>query len=127
RLWLAASRRTRARAFRARDGSAAPGAACPGGGERLRVPWLPTALAYDCGPSCLAMVLAFHGYESSVDDLRQRLGTSRDGTTGYELARVARELGLEARGLKVEDPAALSSLTLPAIAHYSQGHFVVIE
>ena len=93
----------------------------------MRVPWLPTALAYDCGPSCLAMVLAYHGYESSVDDLRQRLGTSRDGTTGYELARVARELGLEARGLKVEDPAALSSLTLPAIAHYGRGHFVVIE
>jgi len=93
----------------------------------MRVPWLPTALAYDCGPACLAMVLASHGHEASVDDLRQRLGTSRDGTTGYELVRVARELGMEARGVKVGDPGALAELSLPAIAHYSRGHFVVVE
>lgn len=93
----------------------------------MRVPWLPTALAYDCGPACLAMVLAHHGYESSVDDLRQQLGTSRDGTTGYELARVARELGLETRGVRVEDPAALLGVPLPAIAHYREGHFVIVE
>jgi ABC-type bacteriocin/lantibiotic exporter with double-glycine peptidase domain len=73
------------------------------------------------------MVLAHHGHESSVDDLRQQLGTSRDGTTGYELARVARELGLETRGVRVEDPAALLGVPLPAIAHYREGHFVIVE
>lgn len=93
----------------------------------MRVPWLSTALTYDCGPACLGMVLAYHGYECSVDELRQSLGTSRDGTTGYDLARVARELGLEARGVRVEEPAALWDAALPAIAHYRQGHFVVIE
>jgi hypothetical protein len=73
------------------------------------------------------MVLAHHGRESSIDDIRGRLGTSRDGTTGYELARVARELGMEARGFRVEDPEALAQVALPAIAHYVRGHFVVIE
>jgi ATP-binding cassette subfamily B protein len=93
----------------------------------MRVPWLPTALAYDCGPACLAMVLNYHGRESSVDDIRERLGTSRDGTTGYELVRVARELGMEAKGVKALDFAALDLVSLPAIAHYTQGHFVVLE
>lgn len=93
----------------------------------MRVPWRSSALTYDCGPACLAMVLAAHGYDSSVDELRQRLGTSRDGTTGYELARVARELGLDARGFQVNVTAALAGLPLPAIAHYREGHFVVIE
>jgi ABC-type bacteriocin/lantibiotic exporter with double-glycine peptidase domain len=93
----------------------------------MRVPWLPTALSYDCGPACLAMVLAWHGRDSSVDDIRERLGTSRDGTTGFELVRVARELGMEARGVKAADPAALSEVPLPAIAHYRIGHFVVLE
>jgi len=93
----------------------------------VRVPWLPTALSYDCGPACLAMVLNYHGRESSVDDIRERLGTSRDGTTGYELVRVARELGMEAKGVKALDFAALALVSLPAIAHYTQGHFVVLE
>jgi ABC-type bacteriocin/lantibiotic exporter with double-glycine peptidase domain len=93
----------------------------------MRVPWLPTALNYDCGPACLAMVLNYHGRESSVDDIRERLGTSRDGTTGYELVRVARELGMEAKGVKASDLVALKDVPLPAIAHYKQGHFVVLE
>jgi ABC-type bacteriocin/lantibiotic exporter with double-glycine peptidase domain len=73
------------------------------------------------------MVLNYHGRESSVDDIRERLGTSRDGTTGYELVRVARELGMEAKGVKALDFAALALVPLPAIAHYTQGHFVVLE
>src|SRR2546426_2006328 len=93
----------------------------------MRAPWLPRALSYACGPACLAMVLASHGRESSVDDIRERLGTSRDGTTGYELVRVARELGMDARGVKAQDLAALKDVPLPAIAHYTQGHFVVLE
>src|SRR6266850_2808398 len=93
----------------------------------MRIHWLPTALSYDCGPACLAMVLAHHGHDASVDDIRERLGTSRDGTTGYELVRVARDLGMEAKGVKVVDSAALKDVSLPAIAHYRSGHFVVLE
>src|SRR4029434_4194150 len=88
----------------------------------MRVPWLPTALTYDCGPACLAMVLNYHGRESSVDDRRAKLGTSRDGTTGYELVRVARELGMEAKGVKALDFAALDLVALPAIGQYSHAH-----
>src|SRR5262245_23167687 len=93
----------------------------------MRVPWLPTSLSYDCGPACLAMVLAYHGHDASVDGIRERLGTGRDGTTGFDLARVARELGLVARGVRAEAPQALASIPLPAIAHYASGHFVVLE
>ncbi len=93
----------------------------------MRVPWLATSLAGDCGPACLAMVLRFHGHRSTVDDLRDRLGTGRDGTTGLDLVRVARSLGLDARGFRIEDPALLPGMPFPAIAHYREGHFVVVE
>ncbi len=73
------------------------------------------------------MVLAYHGSESSVDAVRDRLGTSRDGTTGLDLVRVAREAGMEARGYRVADRAALALVPLPLIAHYTSGHFVVVE
>lgn len=93
----------------------------------MRVPWLATALTWDCGPACLAMVLAHHGRDASIDEMRGKLGTGRDGTTGLDLVRVARGLGLEARGFRVENPQALQDLPLPAIAHYRRGHFVVVE
>jgi len=73
------------------------------------------------------MILNYHGRESSVDDIRERLGTSRDGTTGYELVRVARDLGMESKGVRAGSLAALEEVPLPAIAHYTAGHFVVLE
>jgi ABC-type bacteriocin/lantibiotic exporter with double-glycine peptidase domain len=73
------------------------------------------------------MVLAHHGHDASVDEIRERLGTSRDGTTGYDLVRVARELGMRCRGVKAEGADALASISLPAIAHYKSAHFVVLE
>ena len=93
----------------------------------MRVPWLSTTLAYDCGPACLAMVISYHGRETSVDEVRERLGTSRNGTTGLDILRVARSLGMEGKGVRVTEPAALGEVPLPAIAHYTRGHFVVVE
>src|SRR5688572_500116 len=92
-----------------------------------RVAWLPASLDMDCGPSCLAMVLAYHGMDSSVDTMRERLGTGRDGTTGLDLVRVAREAGMESRGYHVAETDALRAVPLPLIAHYKSGHFVVVE
>ena len=92
-----------------------------------RVSWLPASLDMDCGPACLAMVLAYHGMDSSVDAMRERLGTGRDGTSGLDLVRVARELGLDSRGYRVVEADALGAVSLPLIAHYRSGHFVVVE
>ncbi len=92
-----------------------------------RVAWLPASLDMDCGPACLAMVLAYHGQESSVDAVRERLGTGRDGTTGLDLVRVAREAGMDSRGYRVVEADALRAVPLPVIAHYKSGHFVVVE
>jgi ABC-type bacteriocin/lantibiotic exporter with double-glycine peptidase domain len=92
-----------------------------------RVAWLSTSLDHDCGPACLAMVLGYHGSHASIDAMREKLGTSRDGTTGLDLVRVARAEGMEARGYRVEDPSALRDVPLPLIAHYTSGHFVVVE
>lgn len=91
------------------------------------VSWLPASLDMDCGPACLAMVLAYHGMDSSVDAMRERLGTGRDGTTGLDLVRVAREAGMDSRGYRVVETDALGAVPLPLIAHYKSGHFVVVE
>lgn len=91
------------------------------------VSWLPASLDTDCGPACLAMVLAYHGMDSTVDAMRERLGTGRDGTSGLDLVRAARAAGMDSRGFRVVEPDALGAVPLPLIAHYKSGHFVVVE
>ncbi|GAA2832078.1 peptidase domain-containing ABC transporter [Crossiella cryophila] len=80
----------------------------------------------ECGLVCLAMILSSHGCEISSQELRDRLGTGRDGTSALELLRVAREWGLRAEARRVE-PADLSTMDTPLILHWNFSHFVVLE
>jgi ATP-binding cassette subfamily B protein len=95
-----------------------------GGG---RVPYVPQMTATECGAACLAMVLAHHGKQVALDELRQATGAQRDGTTALDLLRVARKHGLDGRGVKLEvaDFACLQGAG--AILHWEFAHFVVLE
>ncbi|MDP8931700.1 MAG: cysteine peptidase family C39 domain-containing protein, partial [Actinomycetota bacterium] len=46
---------------------------------RRRVPWVGQMELADCGAACLAMVLAYHGKQVPLDELRETTGTNRDG------------------------------------------------
>jgi ABC-type bacteriocin/lantibiotic exporter with double-glycine peptidase domain len=91
-----------------------------------RVPIVQQLRADDCGPSCLAMVLAAHGVHDAAAECRELCDAGRDGTQIRTLIRVADRFGLSARARSVE-PSEIGSLPLPAIAHWQSRHFVVIE
>ena len=93
---------------------------------RRRVPAVLQLGAADCGPACLTMVLRYHRHEVDLEDVRLRLGAGRGGVTTLGLVRAARSFGLTVRSFSVE-PQELSRLPLPAIAHWSCDHYVVIE
>lgn len=80
----------------------------------------------ECGLACLAMVAAFHGKDVNLAGLRERFGTSTRGVTLRTLMRIAGELGLSSRAVRL-DLEALEHLAVPAIAHWDFDHFVVIE
>lgn len=93
----------------------------------------------DCGPTCLAIILAYHGRDVPAATLRSEAGTSRNGTTAADLVRVAARYGLAGKGVRIPPqrtvgpPAAgrlltaLGALPLPAIVVVRDGHFVVLE
>ncbi|WP_416908124.1 MAG: NHLP family bacteriocin export ABC transporter peptidase/permease/ATPase subunit [Polymorphobacter sp.] len=93
---------------------------------RGRTPVILQLTAAECGAASLAMVLAHHGRQMSLDVLRGLCGVSRDGAKASSLLRAARALGLEAKGLKAE-PHHLAELPMPMIAYVNFNHFLVVD
>ena len=95
--------------------------------RRRRVPVILQMSAVECGAACLAMILS-HALHRKVrlSECRGRLSVGRDGVTAHALADAARAYGLRVRALSLE-PADLPYASLPAIAHWNFGHFVVVE
>jgi ATP-binding cassette subfamily B protein len=93
---------------------------------RRRVPWIRQMAMTDCGAACLAMVLAYHGKQVPLDELRQMTSTDRDGVDALAVTRAARQYGLSARGV-VADLDDLEQLPPATILHWDFTHFVVFE
>ena len=72
------------------------------------------------------MVLAYHGCEVPLAELREACAVSRDGVSAFDIVRAAKEYGFDASAIKVELDA-LPELELPAIIHWEFRHFLVLE
>lgn len=93
---------------------------------RRRLPLTLQAETAECGIACLAMIATYHGHEINLNEIRHRFRISLKGTTLSDLVTFAEEMGLSARGLRLE-PAALGKLSCPAILHLDMNHFVVLK
>jgi ATP-binding cassette, subfamily B, bacterial len=93
---------------------------------RRRVPWVRQMGLADCGAACLAMVLAYHGKQVPLDELRQMTSTNRDGVDALAMTQAAQRYGLSARGVAA-DLDDLGHLPPATILHWEFTHFVVFE
>jgi ATP-binding cassette, subfamily B, bacterial len=80
----------------------------------------------DCGAACLAMVLAYHGKQVPLDELREMTNTNRDGVDALAVTQAAQQYGLRARGVAA-DVDDLEHLPPATILHWEFMHFVVFE
>jgi len=91
-------------------------------------PPVPSLLQMDlveCGATCLAMVLAFHGRWEPTEELRRRCDVSRDGSSARSLLTAARSYGIRAEAYR-RDHDELLDLRFPFIAFWDSRHFVVV-
>jgi ATP-binding cassette, subfamily B, bacterial len=94
--------------------------------RRPRVPVMMQLKTVECGTACLAMILNYYGKKISVAKCRDICGTGRDGTSAQSIARAARDSGLRVKAYSVEIKD-FKYIPLPAVAHWSFNHFIVIE
>jgi ATP-binding cassette, subfamily B, bacterial len=94
--------------------------------RRRHIPYVQQNSNADCLAACIAMVLGWHGRHVRLDELRDRLGTGRDGATAMGGVRVARQYGLSGRGVALE-LKDLDFLPSGSILHWRFDHFVVLD
>ncbi|MEE9395437.1 MAG: peptidase domain-containing ABC transporter [Methylococcales bacterium] len=94
--------------------------------SRIGLPMILQTEASECGLTCLAMVSAFHGYQTDLASLRSRFQISLKGATLNHLLQIATNLNFHSRSLRV-DLSELDQLSLPAVLHWDFNHFVVLK
>ena len=103
-----------------------PAATGQRGRRRVRTPLLLQLEDAECGAACLGIVLAHFGRWVSIEALREACAVSRDGCDAADIARAAREYGLEAGGWRKE-PRQLPAMAMPLVLFWDFSHFVVLE
>ena len=93
-------------------------------GEQL--PVLLQSEAAECGLTCLAMIANYHGYATTLSELRRRFSTSLKGATLKSLMDVSDAMGFSPRPVRLEVDE-LADLKTPAILHWDLKHFVVLK
>jgi CRP-like cAMP-binding protein len=88
--------------------------------------WVPQLERADCGLAALAMVALRLGARVSVEGLRQKVTPGPEGLTLQQLRRLAEEVGLPCQAVRVSVDR-LGQVSLPAVAHLSDGHYVVLH
>lgn len=83
-----------------------------------------------CGPNCLYIAMRLHGRPVSYQDVLDRAASSRGpnsrGTSLSELVQGAQSLGVPCAARKYSRVRDLERCDMPLIAHYKEGHYVVV-
>lgn len=79
----------------------------------------------DCGPTCLRMVAKHYGKNFSLQRLREISGINREGVSLLGISEAAEKVGFRTTGARLT-VSQLDELSLPAILHWQQNHFVVL-
>lgn len=80
----------------------------------------------DCGPACLKMVARHYGRTFSMNELREKCRTKKNGSNMLGISDAAESIGFRTVGLKVSYDKLADNAQMPCIVHWNQKHFVVV-
>ena len=82
--------------------------------------------AMDCGPSCLRIIAKHYGKNYSLQTLRDKCHTSREGVSLLGISDAAEEIGFRTIGVKISFRQLCNEAPLPCIVYWNQNHFIVV-
>ena len=82
--------------------------------------------AMDCGATCLRMIAKYYGKEYSIETLREKCFTAKDGVSLLSVSKTAEELGFKTIGGRVTYQKLTTEAPLPCMLYWNQEHFVVL-
>lgn len=95
-------------------------------GFSTKLPVILQTESAECGLACLAMIAHYHGYRTDLFSLRQKYPISQKGATLHTLIKIANQLKLSTRPLRLE-LEELNQLRMPCVLHWDLNHFVVLK
>jgi len=91
----------------------------------MQFPYYKQLNAMDCGPTSIRMVAKYYGKHYNADTLRRIAGYNKAGVSLLGISETAEKIGFRTRGVKLTI-GQLKEVTLPAILHWNQNHFIVL-
>ncbi len=82
--------------------------------------------AKDCGAACLKIIAKHYGKFYSLQYLRDKCGTTREGVSLIDLSYAAESIGLRCIAINCSIDDLRDRITLPCILHWNDDHFVVV-
>lgn len=79
----------------------------------------------DCGATCLRIVSKYYGRNIPIQQLRRFSQVTKSGVNLLGISEAAEKIGFRTQGLRL-DLDHIQKISLPAILHWGQNHFVVL-
>jgi len=92
-----------------------------------KFPFVKQLDAMDCGPACLAMVTRFYGKPYSLHKLRGLSFITNQGVSLLGISDAAEAIGMRTTGVRINFEQLAKEAKLPAICHWQQRHFIVVN
>lgn len=80
----------------------------------------------DCGATCLRIISRYYGKEYSLQTLRDRCHTTREGVSMLGISDAAESIGFRCAGVRLTWKQLRNEAGLPCIVHWNQRHFIVV-
>lgn len=90
-------------------------------------PWRKQLNKYDCGPTCVQILLDFHNISNnySKEQIREICSLENDGTSIKNLINGLKKIGFNSNMLNL-DISELKKIDLPLILFFKNNHFVIL-